>query len=53
MVWPARRYQALAGVIAAGSALAVTELVAAMTAAHRPTPIGSVATQTVDVGPRR
>ncbi len=47
---PARRYQALAGVIAAGSALAVTELAAALAAAHRPTPIGSVAAQTVDVG---
>jgi DMSO/TMAO reductase YedYZ molybdopterin-dependent catalytic subunit len=41
---------ALAGVVAAGVALATTELVAALAAPHRPGPVASVASRVVDVG---
>jgi DMSO/TMAO reductase YedYZ molybdopterin-dependent catalytic subunit len=41
---------ALAGVAAAGLALAVTELVAAMAASTRPSPVSAVAGRAVDVG---
>ena len=50
MARPARPYHALAGVIAAGSALAVTELVGVVVGPDRPAPIGSVATRAVDIG---
>jgi len=47
---PARLYHALAGVIAAGVGLAVTEVVGAAIAPHRPAPVASVANRVVDVG---
>jgi DMSO/TMAO reductase YedYZ molybdopterin-dependent catalytic subunit len=46
----ARLYDALAGVIAAGTGLAATELAGAVVSSGRPTPIGSVAGRAVDVG---
>jgi len=45
-----RLLEALAGVIAAGAALATTELIAALAAPHRPGPVASVASRVVDVG---
>jgi DMSO/TMAO reductase YedYZ molybdopterin-dependent catalytic subunit len=46
----ARLLEALAGVVAAGAALATTELIAALAAPHRPGPVASVASRVVDVG---
>jgi DMSO/TMAO reductase YedYZ molybdopterin-dependent catalytic subunit len=47
---PERWAAALAGLVSAGLALAVTELVAALVSATRPSPISAVAGRAVDIG---
>ena len=47
---PVRAWPALAGVVAAAVALAVTELIGAAAAPHQPAPIASVGSRVVDIG---